>query len=89
MNKHLAIDAEDITIAYHEKPVIWDVDFQVPPGIMMAIVGPNGAGKSTLLKGILGLIKLTAGKVSVFGVPYEKQRKLVGYVPDKAEDETP
>lgn len=83
MNKHLAIDAEDITIAYHEKPVIWDVDFQVPPGIMMAIVGPNGAGKSTLLKGILGLIKLTAGKVSVFGEPYEKQRKLVGYVPQR------
>ncbi len=84
MNKELAIDAEDITIAYHEKPVIWDVDFQVPPGIMMAIVGPNGAGKSTLLKGILGLIKLTAGKVSIFGETYEKQRKLVGYVPQRS-----
>ena len=83
MNKELAIDAEDITIAYHDKPVIWDVDFQVPPGIMMAIVGPNGAGKSTLLKGILGLIKLTAGQVNIFGDSYEKQRKLVGYVPQR------
>ncbi|HKL58247.1 MAG TPA: metal ABC transporter ATP-binding protein [Sphaerochaeta sp.] len=83
MNKHLAIDAEDITIAYHDKPVIWDVDFQVPPGIMMAIVGPNGAGKSTLLKGILGLIKLTAGQVNIFGDTYKNQRKLVGYVPQR------
>lgn len=83
MNKELAIDAEDITIAYHDKPVIWDVDFQVPPGIMMAIVGPNGAGKSTLLKGILGLIKLTAGQVNIFGDTYQKQRKLVGYVPQR------
>lgn len=83
MNKELAIDAEDITIAYHDKPVIWDVDFQVPAGIMMAIVGPNGAGKSTLLKGILGLIKLTAGKVNIFGDSYENQRKLVGYVPQR------
>ncbi|MDD4574726.1 MAG: metal ABC transporter ATP-binding protein [Sphaerochaeta sp.] len=83
MNKELAIDAEDITIAYHEKPVIWDVDFQVPPGVMMAIVGPNGAGKSTLLKGILGLVKLTAGKVRIFGETYERQRKLVGYVPQR------
>lgn len=83
MNKELAIDAEDITIAYHDKPVIWDVDFQVPPGIMMAIVGPNGAGKSTLLKGILGLIKLTAGQVNIFGDSYKNQRKLVGYVPQR------
>lgn len=83
MNKDLAIDAEDITIAYHDKPVIWDVDFQVPPGIMMAIVGPNGAGKSTLLKGILGLIRLTAGQVNIFGDSYQKQRKLVGYVPQR------
>lgn len=83
MNKELAIDAEDITIAYHDKPVIWDVDFQVPPGIMMAIVGPNGAGKSTLLKGILGLIRLTAGQVNIFGKSYNDQRKLVGYVPQR------
>lgn len=83
MNKHLAIDAEDITIAYHDKPVIWDVDFQVPPGIMMAIIGPNGAGKSTLLKGVLGLIRLTAGQVRIFGETYQKQRKLVGYVPQR------
>ncbi len=83
MNKELAIDAEDITIAYHDKPVIWDVDFQVPPGIMMAIVGPNGAGKSTLLKGILGLVGLTAGQVNIFGDSYKNQRKLVGYVPQR------
>jgi len=79
----LAIDAEDITIAYHDKPVVWDVDLQVPAGIMMAVIGPNGAGKSTLLKGLLGLIPLTAGQVSVFGEPYAKMRKLVGYVPQR------
>ena len=78
-----AIQAEDITIAYHDKPVVWDVDLEIPSGVMMAIVGPNGAGKSTLLKGILGLIPLTAGKVEVFGKPYAKQRKLVGYVPQR------
>lgn len=78
-----AIEAEDITIAYNDKPVVWDVDFHVPKGIMMAIVGPNGAGKSTLLKGLLGLIPLTAGQVSVFGESYSKQRKKVGYVPQR------
>ena len=78
-----AIEAEDMTIAYHDKPVVWDVDLRVPQGVMMAIVGPNGAGKSTLLKGLLGLIPLTAGQVSVFGKPYEKQRIKVSYVPQR------
>lgn len=78
-----AIEAEDMTIAYHDKPVVWDVDLKVPKGIMMAIVGPNGAGKSTLLKGLLGLIPLTAGQVTVFGKSYNSQRKKVGYVPQR------
>jgi manganese/zinc/iron transport system ATP- binding protein len=78
-----AIEAEDITIAYQDKPVVWDVDLRVPQGSMMAIVGPNGAGKSTLLKGLLGLIPLTAGQVSVFGEAYAKQRKKVAYVPQR------
>jgi len=78
-----AVQAEDVTIAYQDKPVVWDVDLEIPSGVMMAIVGPNGAGKSTLLKGILGLVPLTAGKVEVFGKPYAKQRKIVGYVPQR------
>jgi len=83
MENKWAIDAEDITIAYNDKPVIWDVDMQVPKGVMMAIIGPNGAGKSTLIKGLLGLIPLTAGEVKVFGDSYKNQRKKVGYVPQR------
>jgi manganese/zinc/iron transport system ATP- binding protein len=78
-----AVQAEDITIAYREKPVVWDVDLEIPAGVMMAIVGPNGAGKSTLLKGLLNLVPLTAGKVEFFGKSYARQRKLVGYVPQR------
>ncbi|MDC7124737.1 MAG: metal ABC transporter ATP-binding protein [Spirochaetales bacterium] len=78
-----AIEAEDITIAYNDKPVVWDVDLRVPEGVMMAIIGPNGAGKSTLLKGLLGLIPLTAGQVTVFGDTYKNQRNKVAYVPQR------
>ena len=64
-NKNIAI-AEDLTVAYGEKPVLWDVDFNVPMGKLMAIVGPNGAGKSTLIKAMLGLLKPVAGKVEFY-----------------------
>ncbi|MBI2547780.1 ABC transporter ATP-binding protein [Candidatus Woesearchaeota archaeon] len=78
-----AVDVDDLTVAYHEKPVIWDIDFQVPPGILLAIVGPNGAGKTTLIKAILGLIKPAAGRIKIFGKSYAEMRKRVGYVPQR------
>ena len=78
-----ALEVEDLTVAYGEKPALWDVDLTVPAGTLMAIVGPNGAGKSTLIRAALGLLKPAAGTVRVFGKPYEEQRRLVAYVPQR------
>ncbi len=78
-----AVEVTDLTVAYREKPVLWDVDLDVPEGVLMAIVGPNGAGKSTLIKSILGLVESAAGKVLIYGKPYAEQRRLVGYVPQR------
>jgi manganese/zinc/iron transport system ATP- binding protein len=79
----MALSIADLTVAYHEKPVLWDIDLDVMPGILMAIVGPNGAGKTTLLKATLGLLKPAAGRVLIGGKPYAQQRKRVGYVPQR------
>lgn len=78
-----ALEVEDLTVAYHSKPALWDVDIQVPEGVLMAIVGPNGAGKSTLIKAALDLIPKAAGSVQIYGKPYPKARHLVGYVPQR------
>jgi manganese/zinc/iron transport system ATP- binding protein len=78
-----AIEVNDLTVAYREQPVLWDVDLTVPAGVLMAIVGPNGAGKTTLIKAILGLVRPAAGQVLVHGRPYAEQRRLVAYVPQR------
>ncbi len=78
-----AIDVRDLTVAYREKPVLWDIDLAVPQGLLMAIVGPNGAGKTTLIKAILGLLKTAAGQVLIYGEPYTRQQQRVGYVPQR------
>jgi manganese/zinc/iron transport system ATP- binding protein len=78
-----AIEVTDLTVAYREKPVLWDVDVEVPAGTLTAIVGPNGAGKTTLLKSILGLVQTAAGQVLIHGKPYVEQRNLVAYVPQR------
>ncbi len=73
----------DLTVAYRDKPVLWDIELAIPPGVLAAIIGPNGAGKSTLLKAALGLLPLAAGSIRIFGRPYRESRRLVGYVPQR------
>ncbi len=79
----LALAIDDLTVAYDQKPALWDIDLEVPKGALMAIVGPNGAGKSTLIKAALNLIPRAAGSVLFHGQPYEAARHLVGYVPQR------
>jgi manganese/zinc/iron transport system ATP- binding protein len=78
-----AIAVTDMTVAYGEKPVLWDVDLEVRQGVLMAIVGPNGAGKTTLIRAVLGLVEPAAGRALVHGKPYADQRRLVAYVPQR------
>jgi manganese/zinc/iron transport system ATP- binding protein len=78
-----AIEVHDLTVAYRDNPVLWDVDLTVPPGVLMAVVGPNGAGKTTLIKSILGLITPVSGQVLVNGQPYSPRTRAVAYVPQR------
>jgi len=80
---HPAVEVTDLTVAYRERPVLWDVDLTVPAGTLMAVMGPNGAGKTTLIKAILGLVPAAAGRVLIHGAPYAEQRRAVGYVPQR------
>ncbi|WP_288322038.1 metal ABC transporter ATP-binding protein [uncultured Selenomonas sp.] len=84
MNKDKSvIHVEDLTMAYRETPVLWDIDLDIPSEVRCAIVGPNGAGKSTLLGGILGLIPPVSGQVRLWGHPLEEVRKRIAYVPQR------
>ncbi|HPF34367.1 MAG TPA: metal ABC transporter ATP-binding protein [Candidatus Krumholzibacteria bacterium] len=78
-----AVQVTDLTVAYHERPVLWDIDLDVPAGKLMAVLGPNGAGKTTLIKAILGLVPTAAGDVRIHGGAYAENRRLVGYVPQR------
>lgn len=79
--------AEGITAGYGGVPVIQDITLSVGPGEIVAVIGPNGAGKSTLLKALVGILRVTSGRI-VLGDedvtnhrPEELARRGVGYVP--------
>ena len=78
-----ALELHDLTVAYHQKPVIYGIDVKVAPGSLVGIIGPNGAGKSTLIKAIMGVLPLTGGWVKVFGESFAKSCNRVGYVPQR------
>ena len=77
------IEIRNLSVTYRTEPALWNIDLDLPEGNMIAIVGPNGAGKSTLIKAVMGLVPITAGKVSVYGKSYSKQRSKVAYVPQR------
>ena len=57
------LSCKGIDMAYGPVQILFEVDFEVYPGEIVALLGTNGAGKSTLLKGICGLVRPKAGKV--------------------------
>ncbi len=77
------LSVEQLTVHYHKTPALWDVSFEIPEPLLLAVVGPNGAGKSSLIKGALGLIHKSSGRVTFFGSPIEKIRGKVAYVPQR------
>lgn len=83
--EEVIVKVEDLTIAYHDKPVLCDNDIDIIKNSVTAVIGPNGAGKSTLIKGILGLQKKLSGEILIMGEPLRKVQKRIAYIPQTSE----
>ncbi len=78
-----AFEVENLFVNYDRTAVLWDVSFSIPTGVLVGILGPNGAGKSTLLKTSLGLVRPLSGKIEFLGMPLNKARSKIAYVPQR------
>jgi NitT/TauT family transport system ATP-binding protein len=83
-----AVDIAGLTVRFQSKrtqtTAVDDVTMRVTPGEFVTIVGPSGCGKSTLLKIVAGLVRPTAGTVSLMGRPVTGAQKEIGYVFQRA-----
>lgn len=79
-----AIHLQHVVKGFGDRPVLRDLDLQVPEGSVTAFLGRNGSGKTTTIKLLLGLLDPEEGRVRVLGHdPVEENRALlrrIGYV---------
>lgn len=66
------IEAVGLTKRYGAKTAVYNLSFQVRPGVVTGFLGPNGSGKSTTMRMILGLDTPTAGHVTIGGHPFRQ-----------------
>lgn len=81
-----ALEVKNLSVSLAGHHILEDITFSVHVGSATAIIGPNGAGKSVLVKAILRLIPKSHGKVTIFGTPHEKYRRVarqISYVPQR------
>lgn len=66
------LKCENLNKVFGKKSILNNVSLEVNEGDILGFIGPNGAGKTTTIKLILGLQKITSGKVSINGFDIEK-----------------
>jgi ABC-2 type transport system ATP-binding protein len=83
----MAISVHGLRRSYGTFTAVHDLSFEVRPGEIVGLIGPNGAGKTTTLRTLAGILKPTAGRISVDGhdlaqAPIEAKRRLA-FMPDE------
>lgn len=79
---------EDLSVSLDGRQVLNGASLACSPGEVVGVVGPNGAGKTSLLRAGLGLVKRSAGRISLAGRPVESlgetaRAALVAYLPQE------
>ncbi|MCQ6269572.1 urea ABC transporter ATP-binding subunit UrtE [Pseudarthrobacter sp. R1] len=81
------LEIEKLQTGYGRTQVISGVSLTVPDGAVVSVLGHNGAGKTTLLRAVVGLLKPTAGRISLDGEdiaalrPHRRVDRGMAYVP--------
>ena len=68
-NKDPILELRGVSKSFGAVQALYQVDFHVAPGQVMALVGDNGAGKSTLIKCIAGIHPIDGGEIRFEGTP--------------------
>jgi ABC-2 type transport system ATP-binding protein len=89
MNDSPVIEAVDLCKDFDVKRVLRQLNLVVPRGQIVGLLGKNGTGKSTFIKCLLGLLRASSGRCSLFGDDSwdlsAETKTRIGYVPQETE----
>ena len=87
MSRAAAIETRDLIRRFGERTVVDRLSLRIPEGIVYGFLGPNGAGKSTTLRILCGMLRPTAGEVTVAGFSpvrdLDRLKRAIGYMPQQ------
>lgn len=67
---------KELTVKFDEKEILEQLSLELKMGEIVGLIGPSGAGKSTLINAILGMLKVSGGKVEVFEQTMSNQKVM-------------
>ncbi len=84
-----AIETDGLSRSFGRLDAVSGLNLHVPAGSIFALIGPNAAGKTTTIKMLMNLVRPTAGRATVLGVPSESlsgaEWQRIGYVSENQE----
>lgn len=82
------ITAKNLTKKYDDFIAVNDISFEINKGEIFGFLGPNGAGKTTTINMLIGMAKITSGKIYYnskdFTNNIKKAQEIIGIVPDES-----
>lgn len=77
-----AIEAKCLQVVKNKKSILRDLTLSVRSGTVTGLIGPSGSGKTTLMRAIVGVQKVSEGRLSVLGLNAgsKQLRPMIGYV---------
>ena len=74
MIKNSIVEVHNLIKRFGHITAVDGINFSVSDGEIVGLLGPNGAGKTTTIDMLIGILKPTAGEISIFGKPFEQYR---------------
>ena len=71
------IKVKNVSKSFRKTVALDGVSFNVPPGVVFAVLGENGAGKTTLIRSLLGLERQDSGSMKMLGMNTVKDLSLI------------
>ena len=85
--ENIGVDVQKVTFGYTDEIILSEVDLQIKPGEMVAVIGESGIGKTTLIRLVMAFMSANSGQISFFNEKGERVegnancRSFISYVP--------